>query len=60
MSEQTELALVYRLMRELDSMVLPCQHDLQNAAMLALSALAHNIKMHYTINELQAALDRGN
>jgi len=57
MSKQTELALVYRLMRDLDSVVLPGQHDLQKAAMLALSALAQNIKMRYTIHELQAALD---
>lgn len=56
MSQQTELALVHRLMHDLDSVVLPGQHDLQHAAMLALSALAQNIKMRYTIDELQTEL----
>ena len=58
MSQQTELALVHRLMRDLDSMVLPGQYDLQHAAMLALSALAQNIKLRYTIAELQTELGK--
>lgn len=58
MSQQTELALVHRLMRDLDSVVLPGQHDLQKAAMLALSALAQNIKLRYTIAELQTELGK--
>jgi hypothetical protein len=58
MSQQTELALVHRLMRDLDSLVLPGQHDLQQAAMLALSALAQTIKLRYTIDELHAELGK--
>ena len=58
MSQQTELALVHRLMRDLDSMVLPGQYDLQHAAMLALSALAQNIKLRYTIAELRTELGK--
>lgn len=58
MSQQTELALVHRLMRDLDSVVIPGQHDLQKAAMLALSALAQNIKLRYTIAELQTELGK--
>ena len=58
MSQQTELALVHRLMRDLDSVVLPGQHDLQKAAMLALSALSQNIKLRYTIAELQTELGK--
>lgn len=58
MSQQTDLALVHRLMRDLDSVVLPGQHDLQHAAMLALSALAQNIKLRYTIAELQTELGK--
>lgn len=58
MSQQTELALVHRLMRDLDSLVLPGQHDLQQAAMLALSALAQTIKLRYTNDELQAELGK--
>ena len=58
MSQQTELALVHRLMRDLDSVVIPGQHDLQKAAMLALSALAQNIKLRYTIDELQTELGK--
>jgi len=58
MSQQTELALVHRLMRDLDSMVLPGQHDLQHAAMLALSALAQNIKLRYTIDQLRTELGK--
>ena len=54
MSQQTELALVHRLMRDLDSVIIPGQHDLQKAAMLALSALAQNITMRYTLTQLQA------
>lgn len=56
MTQQNELALVHRLMHDLDSMVLPGQGDLQNAAMLALSALAQNIKLRYTIEQLQTEL----
>lgn len=56
MSQQTELALVHRLMHDLDSLVLPGQHDLQHAAMLALSALAQNIKLRYTLEQLQTEL----
>lgn len=56
MSQQTELALVHRLMHDLDSMVIPGQHDLQHAAMLALSALAQNIKLRYTLEQLQTEL----
>ena len=56
MSQQTELALVHRLMRDLDSVVIPGQHDLQKAAMLALSALAQNIKLRYTLEQLQKEL----
>ncbi len=58
MSQQTELALVQRLMRDLDSVVLPGQHDLQHAAMLALSALAQNIKLRYTLDQLQTELGK--
>ena len=58
MSQQTELALVHRLMHDLDSLVLPGQYDLQHAAMLALSALAQNIKLRYTIAELQTELGK--
>ena len=58
MSQQTELALVHRLMRDLDSMVIPGQYDLQHAAMLALSALAQSIKMRYTIKQLQTELGK--
>ena len=58
MSQQTELALVHRLMHDLDSLNLPGQHDLQTAAMLALSALAQNIKLRYTIAELQTELGK--
>ncbi len=54
MSQQTELALVHRLMRDLDSVIIPGQHDLQKAAMCALSALAQNITMRYTLEQLQA------
>ena len=56
MTQQNELALVHRLMHDLDSMVLPGQGDLQNAAMLALSALAQNIKLRYTIEQLRTEL----
>jgi len=56
MSQQTELALVHRLMHDLDSLNLPGQHDLQTAAMLALSALAQNIKLRYTLEQLQKEL----
>ena len=56
MSQQTELALVHRLMHDLDSVILPGQHDLQKAAMLALSALAQNIKLRYTLEQLQKEL----
>lgn len=56
MSQQTELALVHRLMHDLDSLNLPGQHDLQHAAMLALSALAQNIKLRYTLEQLQTEL----
>lgn len=56
MSQQTELALVHRLMHDLDSVVLPGQYDLQKAAMLALSALAQNIKLRYTLEQLQTEL----
>lgn len=56
MSQQTELALVHRLMHDLDSMNLPGQYDLQQAAMLALSALAQNIKLRYTLEQLQTEL----
>jgi len=56
MTQQNELALVHRLMHDLDSMVLPGQGDLQSAAMLALSALAQNIKLRYTIEQLQTEL----
>jgi len=56
MSHQTELALVHRLMHDLDSVILPGQHDLQKAAMLALSALAQNIKLRYTLEQLQTEL----
>jgi hypothetical protein len=45
-------------MRDLDSMVLPGQHDLQHAAMLALSALAQNIKLRYTIDQLRTELGK--
>ena len=45
-------------MRDLDSMVLPGQYDLQHAAMLALSALAQNIKLRYTIAELRTELGK--
>ncbi len=58
MSQQTDLALVQRLMRDLDSVVLPGQHDLQKAAMLALSALAQNIKLRYTLTQLQTELGK--
>ena len=58
MSQQTELALVHRLMHDLDSVIIPGQHDLQHAAMLALSALAQNIKLRYTIAELQTELGK--
>ena len=56
MSQQTELALVHRLMHDLDSVIIPGQHDLQHAAMLALSALAQNIKLRYTLEQLQKEL----
>lgn len=56
MTQQTELALVHRLMHDLDSVILPGQHDLQHAAMLALSALAQNIKLRYTLEQLQTEL----
>lgn len=56
MTQQTELALVHRLMHDLDSIVLPGQYDLQKAAMLALSALAQNIKLRYTLEQLQTEL----
>jgi hypothetical protein len=56
MTQQTELALVHRLMHDLDSLNLPGQHDLQTAAMLALSALAQNIKLRYTLEQLQKEL----
>jgi hypothetical protein len=60
MSQQTELALVHRLMHDLDSLNLPGQHDLQTAAMLALSALAQNIKLRYTLEQLQKELGNKN
>ena len=56
MTQQNELALVHRLMHDLDSVVLPGQYDLQKAAMLALSALAQNIKLRYTLEQLQTEL----
>jgi cytochrome c-type biogenesis protein CcmE len=56
MTQQNELALVHRLMHDLDSIVLPGQYDLQKAAMLALSALAQNIKLRYTLEQLQTEL----
>jgi len=56
MTQQHELALVHRLMHDLDSVVLPGQYDLQKAAMLALSALAQNIKLRYTLEQLQTEL----
>jgi hypothetical protein len=45
-------------MHDLDSVIIPGQHDLQHAAMLALSALAQNIKLRYTLAELHAELGK--
>ncbi len=56
MSQQTELALVHRLMHDLDSLNLPGQYDLQHAAMCALSALAQNIKLRYSLEQMQTEL----
>lgn len=58
MSQQTELALIHRLMHDLDSVVIPGQHDLQAAAMCALAALAQNIKLRFTPEQLQAEQPR--
>ncbi len=51
-TKQTDLQIVSRLMHDLDSLIVPGQHDLQHAIMLALSALAKNIKQ-------QTETDRG-
>jgi len=54
---QTELALVHRLMHDLDSVIIPGQHDLQQAAMLSLSALATGIKLRYQLDQLHKELN---
>ena len=56
-TEPTELALVHRLMHDLDSVVIPGQHDLQQAAMLSLSALCHGIKLTLQLEQLHLALN---
>jgi hypothetical protein len=54
---QTELALVHRLMHDLDSVIIPGQHDLQQAAMLSLSALATGIKLRHQLAQLHKELN---
>lgn len=56
-TETKELALVHRLMHDLDSVVIPGQHDLQQAAMLSLSALCHGIKLTLQLEQLHMALN---
>lgn len=52
-TKETDLQIVHRLMRDLESFIVPGQYDLQHSIVLALSALATNIKQQAQIEPTQ-------